>query len=77
MPEEPKDDPVIAKIKYVKYAVQELGFPLITCLFLGFLVWKKMDQVVFKIDRVIKNTRAIMQKLEIPVVIGSDNWEEK
>lgn len=70
-------DPVLNKIRYVQYAIEKLGFPLLIVLVLSFLLWKKTEQFNHKLDRIIRNERAIMQKLEIPIIVGEDKWDEK
>lgn len=77
MPDRRDEDAVISRIKQAQYAIEKLGFPLLICLFLSFLLWKKMEQINYKLERCIRNQRSMMQKLEIPIIVGEDKWAEK
>lgn len=70
------EDFVMNRIRQLKYAVDNLGFPFLMCLFLAIFIWKKVDQLNYKIDRCIRNERAIMQHLKIPVIVAKDEWSE-
>lgn len=74
---EPAGDVLTARINQAQYAVEKLGFPFLVCIFLGFVIWRKFEQVGYKLERIIRNERAIMQKLGIPVIVAQDKWEDK
>lgn len=75
--QEKKGDTIMEYIRYTQYGIEKLGFPLLVCAFLAFVLFWKLEKMSYKLDRCIRNERAIMQKLGIPVIVAPDQWEEK
>lgn len=65
-----------ANINQVVYLIKELGVPIVMCGFLAYMLHVKIEKLGYKIDRCIRNERAIMQKLEIPIIVKNDEWEK-
>ena len=67
---------VSQKVKEAVYVVKELGIMTVLCGSLLYVVVWKLDKIEerlgAKVDKVIFNTRAIMQHLKIPVVLRDE-----
>lgn len=69
------------KYKDLDFLISRIGMPAVMC---GLLIWFMSAEfsvfrkdVAWKLERCIRNERAIMQKLGIPVILDSDNPEKK
>ncbi len=63
------------KLKDVTFLLDRYGVTLATAVFLGWVMVHELRDMKWQLDRVIRNERAIMQKLEIPLVL--DGSEKK
>ncbi len=59
-------------LKDVVFVLDRYGVTLATAVFLGWLLLHQLRDMKWQLDRSIRNERAIMQKLEIPIVLDSD-----
>lgn len=76
MPDEPKSVEPTQKFKDLDYLISRIGMPAVMCGLLMWFMWAKFekfeDKITWKLERIVRNQRAIMQKLEIPVILDGD-----
>ena len=69
------------KFKDLDFLVGRIGMPVVVLGFLGYFMWVKFEKfeerVEWKLERITRNTRAIMQKQGIPVTFDSEIKEPK
>lgn len=68
------------KLKDLDFVISRVGMPAVMC---GLVMWFLFHEfgtfrrdVQWKLERVIRNERAIMQKLGIPVILDGDKAGE-
>lgn len=74
-----EQEQISQKVREADFLVARLGLPVVMCLFLCYLLFYKLgkieDKLAWKLDRTIRNERAIMQKLGIPVILDGEQKE--
>jgi len=64
------------KFKDIAYLLDRFGVAVLMCGFLAFMLWREVRDfkrdVTWKLERVIRNERAVMQKLGIPVILDGE-----
>lgn len=64
------------KFKDLDYLITRIGMPAVMCGALMWFMWNKFekfeDKIIWKLERIIRNERSIMQKLGIPVILDGD-----
>lgn len=65
------------KLKDLDFLITRIGMPAVMCGAIMWFMWNKFekfeDKITWKLERVIRNERSIMQKLEIPIILDGDN----
>ncbi len=64
------------KFKDIDYLITRIGMPAVMCGLLMWFLWAKFekfeDRVMVKLERIQRNTRSLMQKMNIPIVFDED-----
>lgn len=69
-----ENDPIVKRIDQIKYAIEKVGLPILMIAFFAFVSYYTLFVLGYKVDRCIRNTRAIMQKMGIPIIVADDKW---
>lgn len=68
--------PIPSVVNQVVYLIERVGVTIVVCAFLAYMLHVKLEKLGCKIDRCIRNERAIMQHLQIPIIVKDDEWEK-
>ncbi len=65
------------KFKDIDFLITRIGLPAVMLVVVLYFMWAKFekfeDKVNWKLERINRNLRSVMQKLEIPVILDGDN----
>lgn len=69
------------KLRDLDYIVSRIGMPAVMCGIIMWFMWSKFekfeDKVIWKLERIVRNERSLMQKLGIPVILDGDEQKSK
>lgn len=72
MAEEPSQ-----KFKDLDFLITRIGMPAVMCGLIMWFMWNKFekfeDKITWKLERCIRNQRAMMQKMGIPMIMDGDS----
>lgn len=69
------------RYKDLEFLISRIGMPAVMCAFVCYMLWKVVGDfradMAWKLERSIRNERAIMQQLKIPVILDGERTEGK